>query len=130
MSANKRTILIVDDDDAILNMLAWSLKAAYDVLTAKDGIDAAYSYEKNGAQISALVTDVDMPRLDGAALAEWVHHINPQLPIIIISGSVQDGTLKEPSQLVPISFLGKPFEPYQLERMLLDALETKAGEAA
>ena len=87
--------------------------------------------EDNGD--SSLLRDVarriEMPRLDGAALAEWVHHINPQLPIIIISGSVQDGALQEPSQLAAISFLGKPFEPYQLEKMLLDALETKAGEA-
>jgi len=118
MRANKRTILVVDGDVANLRMLAWSLEAAYDVLTAKDGIDAAYAYEKNGAQISALVTDVEMPRLDGAALAEWVHHINPRLPIIIISGSVQGETLQEPSQLAPISFLGKPFEPYQLEKMI------------
>ena len=44
---DRKTILIVDDDPTILNMLAMTLEASYEVLKAADGVAAAYVYEHN-----------------------------------------------------------------------------------
>jgi DNA-binding NtrC family response regulator len=122
--SNKKTILLVDDDVAILNTLVWYLEPTYDVLTAKDGVDAAYLYEENAQHISALITDDDVPRLDGSALAEWVHHINPELPIIVTSGRIRNGSLKKLAQRQMISLLGKPFQTCQIEKMLNDFIRS------
>jgi DNA-binding NtrC family response regulator len=124
----KKTILVVDNDATALRILAETLQENYEVLIASDGVNAAYVYERNVDRIAALVTDLNMPRLDGAALSEWVHHIRPELPIIIMSGSLRrhlsDKFKREPAT----SFVGKPFEPVRLEAVLRDVLHI-AGES-
>jgi len=117
----KKTILLVDDDPLILNMLALALEASYDVLIAADGLEAAYLYEDNVKEVAAVVTDLEMPRLDGQSLAEWVHHIHPTLPVIIMTGGLLTALPKLNKQPM-IRFLGKPFQPGQLEMVLRNAL--------
>lgn len=124
MSA-KKTILVVDDDPTILNMLAISLEASYEVLRAEDGVAAAYMYEHNIETVAAVVTDLEMPRLNGQSLAEWLHHLRPHLPVIIISGRMRTPQREEFSQAPMTRFLGKPFEPARLEALLDDALAAR-----
>ncbi len=120
--SDKKTILLVDDDPTILDMLALTLQPNYEVLTAEDGVVAAHIYERYVESIEALVTDLEMPRLSGGSLAEWVHHIRPHLPVIILSGSPQKAVAGSLPEGPMISFLGKPFEPNQLEAVLQGAL--------
>lgn len=118
----KQTILVVDDDPVILEMLTQVLEDTYEVLVAPDGVIAAYLYERNVKEVAALVTDLEMPRLNGQSLTEWVHHIRPQLPIIIMSGGLRNMPAPDFIQRPMISFLGKPFEPAQLEAVLHNVL--------
>jgi two-component system cell cycle sensor histidine kinase/response regulator CckA len=104
-------------------MLAESLELDYDVLLAGDGIDAAYLYERNIEQVAAIVTDLEMPRLNGQTLAEWVHHIRPQLPVIIMSGNFRKVALSDLQRRPITSFLGKPFDPSELEAVLQRVLD-------
>jgi two-component system response regulator AtoC len=122
---DKKTILLVDDDPKILDTLALTLQATYEVLTAVDGVVAAHVYERHLESIEALVTDLEMPRLSGSSLAEWVHHIRPHLPVIIISGRLEKAVAANLPRGPMISFLGKPFEPNQLEAALQGALEQR-----
>lgn len=114
----KETILLVDDDESVLSMLARSLEDSYQVLVATNGMAAVYVYEQHGEAIVALVTDVEMPRLNGTALAEWVRHINPTLPIILMSGSVAGRRISQLLQRPGIAFLAKPFMPTKIEELL------------
>lgn len=127
---NKQTILLADDDASIRNMLAEELASSYDVLVAKDGIDAICIYEQNVARVQAIVTDLKMPRLNGQLVAEWVHHINPRLPVIIMSGSIRNTDLEELLQNPLVMFLAKPFNARQLETLLDIALRSRLNEAA
>jgi DNA-binding NtrC family response regulator len=127
---NKETILIVDDDTSIRNMLAEELEASYDVLVAEDGLEAIVVYEQNAERVRAIVTDLKMPRLNGQLVTEWVHHINPRLPIIIMSGSIRNTDLDELLQNPAVTFLAKPFDPRQLEVLLNDSLGRRLNEAA
>lgn len=120
--SGKKTILIVDDDPIILNMLAMTLEPGYDVLKAEDGVAAAYVYEQNIETIAAIVTDLEMPRLNGQSLAEWVHHLRPLVPVIIISGNLKTRHNADFSRAAMTHFLGKPFEPARLEALLHCAL--------
>jgi DNA-binding NtrC family response regulator len=114
----KQTILIVDDESTIRDMLVMNLKASYDVLVARDGIDAVQVYERNAERVAAIVTDLDMPRLSGQLLTEWVHHIKPQLPVIIMSGTLKNTDLEELRRNPSVSFLPKPFKSAQLQALL------------
>lgn len=120
--SDRQTIMIVDDDPFIRRTLADSLELNYEVLLAGDGVDAAWVYERNAERVAAIVTDLEMPRLNGQSLAEWVHHISPQLPVIIMSGTFEQHTVKELSRRPMTSFLGKPFETSQLEAILEQVL--------
>lgn len=128
---NKQTVLIAEDDLSIRSMLAEQLEASYDVLVARDGIEAICIYEQNMQRVSAIITDLQMPRLNGGLVAEWVHHINPQLPVIIMSGGLRRSReLQELLQNPVNAFLAKPFHPHQLETLLDAALGNRLNEAA
>jgi DNA-binding NtrC family response regulator len=127
---NKQTILVVDDDAPVREMLAITLEAKYDVLKARDGLDAICIYERNAERVAAIVTDLQMPRLNGHLVAEWVHHINSRLPVIIMSGAIRK---KEFAELEPdsfVTFLEKPFDAQQIESLLKSMLTRKLDEAA
>jgi CheY-like chemotaxis protein len=126
----KGTILIVDDDPAIRAMLAMNLKDSYDVLVAHDGLNAVQIYEHNAGRIVAIVTDLEMPRLSGALLAEWVHHISPQLPVILMSGNVRKVDLEELLRGPAVTFLPKPFKSAQLLALLGSILGEEPGRVS
>ena len=128
--SDKQTILVVDDDAPMREMLTEQLEASYDVLVARDGLDAICIYERNAERVAAIVTDLHMPRLNGHLVTEWVHHIRPQLPVIIMSGGVRNTALEDLGHNSFVTFLAKPFDLTQLEALLDSALESRLNEAA
>jgi two-component system chemotaxis sensor kinase CheA len=85
----ERSLLLVDDSAFFRNMLSPVLKAAGYMVTAVPTAQEALSLLKNGQRFDALVTDIDMPDMDGFALAEAVRgepRFN-ELPIIALSAS-------------------------------------------
>lgn len=75
----KQTILAVDDDPIIRTMPAEYLQPNYEVLLAGDSVEAVIFTRTTLKSVAAIVTDLEMPRLNGQSLAEWVHHIHPSL---------------------------------------------------
>ena len=85
----ERSLLLVDDSAFFRNMLSPVLKAAGYAVTAVPTAQEALSILKNGQRFDALVTDIDMPDMDGFALAEAVRG-EPRLsdlPMIALSAS-------------------------------------------
>ena len=107
---NTPTIL-VDDDQTVRDALA--LADRYDVLVARDGLEAVCVYERNIKRVAAVVTDLDMPRLNGRLLLGW-WHIRPRLPVVLMSGADAGGDLEDLLRQPVISFLPKPFEPAEI----------------
>lgn len=127
---SKPTILVVDDEPSIRDALATELAANYEVLEACDGLDAVCIYEHNVGRIVAIITDLNMPRLNGQLVAEWVHHIRPHLPVIIMSTSIQQTDLEDLLQSPAVSFLSKPFELAEIQSLLNDVLDGRRVAAA
>jgi DNA-binding NtrC family response regulator len=80
------TILLVEQDRAIRTSLSVALSGKYTVLQSRDGVEAVRLFEKNAGSIFAVLTDLELPRLPGDILAEWIHSVRPEVPIIFISG--------------------------------------------
>jgi DNA-binding response OmpR family regulator len=81
-----RTVLIVDDDPAMLRLLEQGLPrhlAGYAVATATDG-RAAVEYVR-GHPVDVLVTDLRMPGMDGFELLAYVRNNHPNLPVVVLS---------------------------------------------
>ncbi|HEX2449612.1 MAG TPA: response regulator [Gemmatimonadales bacterium] len=83
----KPTILVVDDDPAVLaSTTRCLLLAGYDVLQAHDGMQALkLVQETNHSRISLVVTDIVMPHLRGDDLGRLLRHTNPALPVLYMS---------------------------------------------
>ncbi len=81
------TILVVDDELSIRRVTKQTLEAnGYRVLTAADGSEGLALYRSNRHSIAAVVTDMMMPVMDGAAMMDGLLSLDPQLPIIASSG--------------------------------------------
>lgn len=85
MSAAAIKILVVDDDAFVREMLSSILEAAgYVVVTAEDGLDALKKY-KADREIQLIVSDVNMPRMDGLQLIHTLRQEQLEVPIIMVT---------------------------------------------
>ena len=115
MGENSRTILIVDDEPQILQLVEKMIGPnRAKVLSAPRPSEALKMCETQ--QIDILISDVQMPEMDGIRLAERVMKIRPETAVLLISGEY-----KEPPAVARkgrMKFLKKPFFPSDLVKML------------
>jgi two-component system, cell cycle sensor histidine kinase and response regulator CckA len=106
--ARPGTILLVEDEPALLRLGAGALRAAgHQVLVAEDGY-AALEMLEAGAAPGLLVSDVSMPGMDGVALARAVRALRPGLPVLLLSGYAASAlAVNLPAE--GWHFLAKPF---------------------
>jgi DNA-binding NtrC family response regulator len=121
---NHTTILAVDDDAAILNLLHHVLHdAGYHVLVANGGWDAIREFESSGNSVELLLTDVIMPDLTGPVLAERLRSQKPDLRVLFISGFHDADLVQRFVTRRGFTLLPKPFTVDALLRVVREALE-------
>jgi two-component system, cell cycle sensor histidine kinase and response regulator CckA len=111
--------LVVDDEQGVRDMLKIVLqKLELRVITAVDGSEALIRIGEYGEEIKFVLTDVNMPVIDGLALARSLRKILPQARIIAITGVASDQRLTELKSLGVDGTIIKPFN----RRKLIGAL--------
>lgn len=122
------TVLLVEDEDAVRLFSARALRnKGYKVIEAKTG-EAALEL-LDGGPYDLLVTDMVMPRVDGAQVIRAARKLLPDLPVICISGYTEESVLKEVESLDKLRFLSKPFSLKQLAGAVKEAIEKNAAKA-
>jgi two-component system chemotaxis response regulator CheY len=114
-----KTILTVDDSRTIRDMLKVTLSAAgYDVVQAEDGVEALERLRD--ARPAAIVTDINMPRMDGFELIEKVRGgaDHRRTPILVLTTESEPDRKARAKQAGATGWIVKPFDPEKL----LDAL--------
>lgn len=112
------TVLVVDDEPAIREVIATLLEdEGYLVRHAKDGLEALDAI--NGDRVDLIVSDVVMPRLDGASFVRKLRGRGHLMPVVLMSAVYAD------VDLPGVRFVPKPFE---IER-LLGAVTSALGSA-
>ena len=99
-------------------------REGYQVLTAKDGVDALQQLKDNLPAV--MLVDIEMPRMDGFDLTKNVR-ADPRtagVPIVIISSRTADKHRNQAAQLGVNAFLGKPYQ----ETELLQHIATFVGK--
>lgn len=108
------TILTVDDSKSIRQMVSFTLQqAGYEVLEAVDGQEAL---GKLSSQVKLVLSDLNMPNLDGIGLIKQIR-ANPAykfLPVIMLTTESQDGKKQEGKAAGATGWIVKPFNPDQL----------------
>src|SRR5262245_51090070 len=78
-------ILVVEDEEAIRSCLRLALEAAgYEVVEAANGQEGLAMYHQTA--IGLVITDLEMPEMDGATMIEALRDAQAQIPVIVISG--------------------------------------------
>jgi PAS domain S-box-containing protein len=114
------TILVVDDEVAICRFTQRNLEAhGYRVLTAQNGLEAVYVFERNGGHVELLLTDMMMPGMDGAATIKALKKLQPKLRVIAASGMPD---VAESAAAECQAFLTKPFRVDRLLHVVHDVL--------
>jgi len=116
-------VLVVEDQASVRRLLGRQLEqAGFEVAQADDGVAALEWIERERARIDLLVTDVTMPRLGGAALAEQLRQRWPELRLLYISGYWPEELVAKVEADARSDFLAKPFSHRELvsrvERLL------------
>jgi PAS domain S-box-containing protein len=110
------TILIVDDEPGILRSTCRLLKRrGYEVYSAADGAEALDVYTQHQDEISAVLTDIMMPTMDGIDLSRVLLRMNPDAKIMAVSALEEDSKFDELKKIGVKSFLAKP---YTADRLL------------
>ncbi len=117
---NRASILVFDDDEAILNMLQDALKDTYTVNTASDVLEAADLLRDQNPDL--LVLDLNMPVVDGEELMQIfsVHPNFASIPILVISA--YPDLIERVKKARVNAILPKPFSIDELKRVVAQTI--------
>ncbi len=110
-----KTVMIVDDSASLRKVVGIALQGAgYEVVEACDGQDAIGKLD--GRKLNLMISDVNMPRMDGITLVEKVKGMPSYrfLPIIMLTTESQDEMKKKGQQAGVRAWVVKPFNPDQM----------------
>ncbi len=127
LPSGTETILFVDDEETLVRIGKMTLeKLGYKVITATDAEEAVETFELAAQLYDLIITDKNMPKMDGFQLAERIKKVRPDIPIIMISGFAEK---EEGSRFVEVGingFLLKPVQKQKLAKMVRSVLDVKA----
>ena len=125
-----RTVLVVDDEPEVLELATEILRrVGYRVVEAADGASAIEAAARHEGEIHLLVTDMVMPGMSGRDLAERLRALRTTLPVLYISGYVQDASARAALATEHSAFVAKPFTPELLTDRVRELLATADAEA-
>ncbi|MDX9714971.1 MAG: response regulator [Dissulfurispiraceae bacterium] len=114
-----KTILIVDDSASMRQLVTFTLKdAGYDVIAAVNGKDALSKL--GGAKIDMVVTDLNMPEMDGIEFIKAFRGTpgNKFVPIVMLTTESQESKKQQGKEAGASGWLVKPFVPDQLKDVI------------
>lgn len=120
------TALVADDEEAIRNITAALLERfGFRVITASDGLETVDLYTENAGDITLLLMDLNMPRLNGIEAALRIRHINPKMPVLFMSGYPREQVMERFGQHARTDFIQKPFQSSELLDGLRNVMEAR-----
>jgi len=129
-SAATGTILVVEDEEALLNITAERLtESGYNILTARDGLHALEIARSFNGRIHLLVTDIMMPKMGGLALARNLAELRPGIRIVFMTGHADREASYREALRSGAESIQKPFSHDQLIRLVRQALDTAQMQA-
>jgi len=122
----KGELILVVDDEKVLQMVMRNTleKYGYRVLSASEGVEALALFNQYRTEVKVVITDMMMPGMDGPNLVRTLRHMDARLPIIGMTGLIEQGGIKGLMGLLP-----KPFTSVELLAALSQALARSRPES-
>jgi CheY-like chemotaxis protein len=127
MITEMKKVLVVDDDAVVRNFMMRILKPyedELDVITAKNGKEAAEIITKN--KIDLVVTDINMPEMDGFELLAHMTQTRPNTPVFVMTGNWSAAVEERLKAFGPVKYFEKPMNIDVFTEALLDELDSTA----
>jgi two-component system, chemotaxis family, chemotaxis protein CheY len=108
-----QTILAVDDSETMRQMVKMTLQAGnYQVVLAEDGEEGLTKF-LNTTGVDLIITDINMPKMDGLGLIKAIRSHNATIPILALTTESEDKMRKQGAEAGANGWLVKPFKPAQ-----------------
>jgi CheY-like chemotaxis protein len=120
-------VLLVDDQPELRRFLARYLtRIGFEVLEAHDGVAGLELLHQH--RVDAVLSDIRMPRMGGLALLEALLNLDPNLPLVLMSGSDEVQDAETARQLGAFDFLPKPINLMRLISAMTRAVERRRSQ--
>jgi len=121
---SEERILFVDDEDFLVDVAKQTLKRlGYQVEACTSGPQALEIFAQDPARFDLLITDFNMPKMNGAQLAQEIHKIRPDLPVILCTGFSERITISNIGDFGIDAFLMKPSYESELSEAIRKVLQ-------
>jgi len=121
----KKTILILDDTKPIRILLLKKLENKYNCLLAQHPFDAIKLVNEYEDELALIITDYQMPDLNGYEFLKRIELVAQRVPVILLSSQLTELRVKELYQLGVRTFMAKPVE---INRLIKE-IENLIGES-
>ncbi|MEO5961587.1 MAG: response regulator [Opitutaceae bacterium] len=122
------TVLVVDDEESVRFVAATALKRhGFNVVTASDGEQATAMAASSAKAFDGVLLDVTMPRMDGITALGAIREIQPEVPVVLMSGFAQGDIASRVAGMSGVTLLQKPFTVDDLVRCAIEQFVDKAG---
>ncbi len=124
-------VLVVDDEPGNLDVISRSLKKDYEVLSALSGVEAMAILAKGDGSVDAIVSDINMPEMDGMTLYRTLSKVFPGMEkkMVFITGGIFAEDVNEFLKSIPNYCLEKPFNQTDLRLAVSHCMDLKKGES-
>ena len=121
-----KTILVVDDSKSVRAVIGTTLKmAGYALETAEDGVEALKLLtEQNDITMDLIITDVNMPNMDGVGLIQEIKKLSKysHTPICVLTTETEQGKLENELGSLTSAWITKPVQPAHVLNIVGDIL--------
>jgi two-component system cell cycle response regulator CpdR len=119
-------VLIVDDEDSMRQLVARALAMdGHDIMTASDGAEALEILGSTDSAFDLLLTDIQMPIMDGIALALAAARDFPDLTILLMTGFADQRERASGLNAIAYDVITKPFSVADIRTAVADALASR-----
>ena len=119
LAGDGRLVLVIDDEAAIREVCRAVLEAfGYEVVMASDGTEGIAQTTRYGNRFHLVLTDVQMPHMDGVTFVRTLRHLLPSLRVAVMTGRNEAALAAELKDLGITAVLEKPFNRHQLMGLL------------
>jgi CheY-like chemotaxis protein len=109
------TVLYVEDDYLIREQTKAMFQNLFkETIVASDGQEGLEAYKSNKDKIDVVVSDINMPNMDGLEMSEEIHKIDPQVPIVITTAFTDENYLLKSLELDVSKYVTKPLKVKEL----------------
>ena len=123
MNTGEHTILVVEDEELLLDLLKEMLEGeGYRVLTATDGNQAVDMYRNEMKRISLVLSDMGLPHMGGWEVLRQLKAINPQVKVILSSGFMDAKVRQDMLKSGAKDFIQKPYTPARVLQQIRDSI--------